>query len=142
MKLSAKGEYAILAILALALNEGHGPLQVKAIAGAHRIPSRFLEQVMSALKRAGLVESIRGAQGGYVLTKAPSEIRLGDVLQAVEGSLNPGEFDRSERQQGLIRELWGEIEVSLEGILNAINFEELCERKRKKDRQRALMYHI
>ena len=142
MKLSAKGEYAILAILELALNEGHRPLQVKGIARAHRIPGRFLEQVMGALKRAGLVESIRGAQGGYVLTKTPSEIRLGDVLQAVEGSLNPVELDRSDRQQGLIRELWGEVEVSLEGILNAINFEEPCERKRKKDRQRALMYHI
>ncbi|HET6370146.1 MAG TPA: Rrf2 family transcriptional regulator [Nitrospiria bacterium] len=154
MKLSAKGEYAVMAILELALSGGHRPIQVKAIARKQGIPVRFLEQVMSSLKRAGLVESIRGAQGGYVLAKAPAEIRLGDLLQAIDGPLPSadGTTDRDRRgygekedlgaEQGLIKELWAEVNVSLEGVLNAINFEELCERKRKKDRQRILMYHI
>jgi|SRR5579863_3428578 len=142
MKLSAKGEYAILALLELALNEGHGPLQVKTIARTHDIPARFLEQVMSVLKQAGLVESIRGAQGGYLIARAASGIRLGDVLQAIEGNLASVETEARTHRQELIGELWTEIEVSFKSILNSINFEELCERKRKKDQQRALMYHI
>jgi Rrf2 family protein len=154
MKFSAKGEYAVMAVLELALTNGQGPVQVKAIARKQGISIRFLEQVMSALKRAGLVESIRGAQGGYKLAKASSEIRLGDVLQAIDGPLAPMEcvsdqdrhcFQEKDSlgiEQCLIRELWAEVKSSLEGVLNSIDFEELCERKRKKDRQRSLMYHI
>lgn len=154
MKFSAKGEYAVMAVLEMSLQEGHGPLQVKSIARKQGIPPRFLEQVMSALKRAGVVESIRGAQGGYILSKPAAEIRLGDVLTAIDGSLAPMECvsdndrycfqdkDNLGVEQCLIRELWAEVKTSLQGVLNSITFDELCERKHKKDRQRTLMYHI
>lgn len=154
MKFSAKGEYAVMAILELSLNNGHGPVQVKAISRKQAIPLRFLEQVMSTLKRAGLVESIRGAQGGYLLAKPSTEISLGDVLEAIDGPITPMDCvsskDRYCFQQkdpigiehGMIKELWAEVNSSLEGILKSINFKELCERKRKKEREQNLMYHI
>src|SRR2546426_5923100 len=85
MYFSAKGEYGIMAVLDLALANGSAPVQAKAIADRQGIPLRFLEHILSALKHAGLVESERGAHGGYRLAKPASEIRIGDVIQAVDG---------------------------------------------------------
>src|SRR5438445_9793655 len=87
MYFSAKGEYGIMAVLDLALTNGSAPVQAKAIADRQGIPLRFLEHILSALKHAGLVESERGAHGGYRLAKPASEIRIGDVFQAVEGPI-------------------------------------------------------
>ncbi|TLY25571.1 MAG: Rrf2 family transcriptional regulator [Nitrospirae bacterium] len=87
MYFSAKGEYGIMAVLDLALANGSAPVQAKAIADRQGIPLRFLEHILSALKHAGLVESARGAHGGYRLAKPASEIRIGDVIQAVDGPI-------------------------------------------------------
>src|SRR5438445_5098612 len=87
MYFSAKGEYGIMAVLDLALANGSAPVQAKTIADRQGIPLRFLEQILSALKHAGLVESARGAHGGYRLAKPASEIRIGDVIQAVDGRI-------------------------------------------------------
>src|SRR2546428_11308318 len=87
MYFSAKGEYGIMAVLDLALANGSAPVQAKAIADRQGIPLRFLEHILSALKHAGLVESERGAHGGYRLAKPASEIRIGDVIQAVDGPI-------------------------------------------------------
>ncbi|MBI1824295.1 MAG: Rrf2 family transcriptional regulator, partial [Nitrospirae bacterium] len=89
MRFSAKAEYGVWALLELALNEGRGPLQVRTISKRHQIPLRFLEQVMSVLKNGGFVESIRGAQGGYLLARSPKEITLAEIVQSIEGSLSP-----------------------------------------------------
>ncbi len=87
MILSAKSEYACLAMLELAQQFGAGrPVQVRRIAERHGIPSPFLVQILQDLKRSGLVESTRGASGGYRLTRAPEEISLAEVLETVEGS--------------------------------------------------------
>src|SRR2546426_7351376 len=87
MSFSAKGEYGIMAVLDLALANGSAPVQAKTIADRQGIPLRFLEHILSALKHAGLVESARGAHGGYRLVKPASEIRIGDVIQAVDGPI-------------------------------------------------------
>src|SRR2546425_10468307 len=87
MYFSAKGEYGIMAVLDLALANGSAPVQAKTIADRQGIPLRFLEHILSALKHAGLVESARGAHGGYRLVKPASEIRIGDVIQAVDGPI-------------------------------------------------------
>lgn len=144
---SAKGEYAVLAILALSLYSGKSPLQVKAISQMEDIPLRFLEQVMSLLKKRGLVESMRGAHGGYRLTKAPDQIFLGEVLQAVEGPSSPADLsgarDREKRiESRVLREIWTEVNETLTDQLNAISFSDLCERKWKLEKPEALMYHI
>src|SRR2546422_7470271 len=94
MRISAKGEYAIKAVLDLALRGGDGLVPIQDIAARHAIPQRYLEHVLLALKRAGLLGSKRGASGGYHLMRLPEEISVGDVLRAVEGSPAPVEARR------------------------------------------------
>lgn len=84
LRLSSRGRYAVRAVFDLAQNDG-APVQVKDIASRQRIPLRFLEQIFQALKRAGLVDSKRGPRGGFMLARRADEVRLGDVLRAVEG---------------------------------------------------------
>jgi len=150
---SAKSEYAVLAILALSLHSGEGPLQARAIAQKERIPIRFLEQVMNHLKKRGFVESVRGAHGGYRLTKPPDQIRLGEVLQAMEGPLvavdstqrrhrKPLNGSEGEVESALIREIWQEVSTSLKEHLESINFKDLSERKKALEGNQVLMFHI
>ena len=90
MNLTAKTEYACLAMLELAQHfEGQQPVQVRRIAEGHGIPSPFLVQILQDLKRAGLVTSTRGAAGGYRLARSPQEVTLADVLEVVEGNSEP-----------------------------------------------------
>lgn len=150
MRFSLKGEYGILAALEIALHQDQGPIQVRKIAHQQCIPPRFLEQIMSSLKKSGLVESIRGAQGGYRLTKPAEEIRLSDILQAVEGPILPGGrsaeslLDSRKRKgdEDIIKEVWEEVKVSILGVLEAITLQDLCERKMSLEEKKALMYHI
>ena len=152
MRFSAKGEYGILAVFELAQHAGETPLQAKTIAKNQRIPLRFLEQVLSGLRKAGLVESMRGAQGGYVLNKMPSEIRICDVLEAIEGPITPSSrvsgndnHDHPyeiETGHDILKPIWEEVRTAATGVLNAITIRDLCERKKEQDRTRVLMYHI
>jgi Rrf2 family protein len=144
---SAKEEYGVLAILALCLHSGRGPLQVKSIAQKGRIPVRFLEQVMNLLKKRGLVESVRGPHGGYLLTKSPDQIRLGEVLQAVDGplvSIEPGSNRKNagEIENKILKEVWDQANSSLDAFLHSISFKDLCERKKALEGKAVLMFHI
>jgi len=143
--ISAKGEYAILAMLALSLHSGKNPLQVKSIAKKKAIPPRFLEQVMSALKKKGLVESVRGPHGGYRLTRRPEQIYFGEVIQAVEGPISANELS-SGRNGGveplILKEVCSEVNAALEAHLNSISLEDLCLRKKEKEEKEVLMFHI
>ncbi len=146
---SAKGEYAVMAILALSLHSGKAPLQVKSIAQKKSIPLRFLEQVMSLLKKKGLVESVRGPHGGYRLTRRPDQIFFGEVLQAVEGPLDLEELPLNRNggekiETAVVNEVWAEIGQALNTHLNSITFEDLCNRKREKEEKEKeiLMFHI
>lgn len=86
MNLSAKTRYACIAVLELAVRHHEGtPVQIRKIAESHGIPWRFLVQILLQLKNAGLINSTRGASGGYQLAREPNEITLGDVINAVEG---------------------------------------------------------
>jgi len=144
---SAKGEYAALAILALSLHAEQSPMQVKAIAKKEKIPLRFLEQVMSQLKKKGLVDSIRGPHGGYRLTRSPEQITLGEVLQAIEGPLSPA--DPSLDRMGttaigrvVLREVWADVNEAMSDQLNDIHFGALSEKRREKEGNAVLMFHI
>ena len=88
MKLSTRGRYGIHAMFDLALQGGEGPVPIKAIAERQGIPEAYLEQLVAVLKRAELVTSTRGAQGGYMLSRSPGEITVGQILRALEGGLN------------------------------------------------------
>ena len=88
MKLSTRGRYGIHAMYDLALNCNLGPQPIKAIAERQTIPEAYLEQLFAQLKRDRLINSVRGAQGGYTLSRPPEEITVGDVLRSLEGGLN------------------------------------------------------
>ena len=85
MKLSSRSRYGFRAILELALEYGNGPLQIKTIAQKEDISNKYLEQLVAMLKSAGLVRSIRGPRGGYVLARTPGEIKLSDIFTTLEG---------------------------------------------------------
>ncbi|WMJ90655.1 RrF2 family transcriptional regulator [Anaerocolumna sp. MB42-C2] len=89
MKLSTKGRYGLRAVLDLAVNGKNEAVALSGIAERQDISISYLEQLIAKLKKAGIVNSIRGAQGGYVLAKKPEEISVGDILRALEGDLNP-----------------------------------------------------
>lgn len=95
MKVSTRGDYAARALLSLALHGDHeGPTSVRDIAERTGLPQPYLEQILLALKGAGLVRSKRGVGGGYVLARSPSEITLGEIVSAVDGPISVGDFGR------------------------------------------------
>ena len=93
MRVSSKGDYACRALLSLAVHDDEpGPTSVRDIAERTAIPQPYLEQILLALKGAGLVRSKRGVGGGYVLARRPDEIRLSEILAAVDGPISLGDF--------------------------------------------------
>lgn len=109
MRLSAKAEYACIALMELAAsNEQPGPVRIRQIASTQGIPERFLVQILLALKTVGLVESTRGAQGGYRLAKSPDQISLAEIVDAIDGRPAPHRppADGEEKATPLVRALF------------------------------------
>ena len=102
--ISTKGRYGLRLMLDLATEGGESPVPVKEIAKRQNISEKYLEQIISPLSKAGLVKSIRGAQGGYILTRPASEITAGDILRAAEGTIAPVECCESgcDRSDGCV----------------------------------------
>jgi Rrf2 family protein len=131
MKVSAKTEYACLAMLELATHYGSGePVRIRAIADEHGIPSRFLVQILLQLKGAGYVASTRGASGGYQLIKPPDEISLGEVMTVIEGQdaeVSSGSTSRSPTAR-VLRQAWKEVARVEYEALRSITFGDLVAR--------------
>ncbi len=89
MKISTKGRYALRLMLDLALNDSGEPVRIRDIAARQEISDKYLEQIISTLNKAGFVRSVRGPQGGYRLTREPSQYTVGMILRLTEGSLAP-----------------------------------------------------
>jgi len=141
MKLSAKSEYACVAMLELSAAFGSGePVRIRKIAEQHDIPSRFLVQILLQLKGAGLVNSTRGAAGGYQLARPPTEISLSEVMTVIEG---PDELPAScvsadSRAARVIRKAWREAHIVEREMLEALSFADLLDRARDSES----MYYI
>jgi len=150
MKVSLKATYGILAALDLALQNGSAPVQAKTIARRQAIPVRFLEQVLHAMKQAGIVESTRGAHGGYVLTKRPGDLSLAEIVEALDGPLLPSRPRRGgvlslrerTRPESLLAHVWERVREAELGVLGSVTLTELAERHHQLEQERALMYHI
>ncbi len=134
MKISTKGRYGLRALIDLAQYSEVEPVSINSIATRQGISERYLEQLMTLLKKAGLVKSIRGAGGGYVLAKETSEISVGDVLRALEGSLDPVECaafngeDTCEAAGGCVTKyVWQRINESINRTVNEISLKQLVE---------------
>ncbi len=99
MRVSTRGDYACRALLSLALHRDEtGPTSVRDIAERTGLPQPYLEQILLALKGAGLVRSKRGVGGGYVLAKSPDEIRLSEIISAVDGPITMGDFGKPHQE--------------------------------------------
>ena len=147
MKVSLRSTYGIMAAVDLAMQGGSAPIQAKVIARRQGIPARFLEQVLHAMKKAGLVSSLRGAQGGYVLTKKPSDVSIAQILEALEGpflrltELN-GRPHSPPKSEALLAKVWDQVYEAERHVLEAITVEDLAGQQRQIEQQRSLMYHI
>lgn len=133
MNISAKAEYACIAVLELAIqNESGQPVQVRRIAEAHGIPSRFLVQILLQLKGAGLVASTRGVSGGYRLAKDPEQITLRQVMNVIDGSSERLASSASAETlvSRVLLDTWQEASDGLSEMLDGVTFAELAEQAR------------
>ena len=112
---SKKVKYGLAALFELAKNYNLGYTQIKDIASAQNIPQNYLEQLLSILKKAGLVESMRGSQGGYKLNKAANKIRIIDIIEALDGPLTTSD---SSRPSEVLSIYWEEIGTKFKNLLN------------------------
>ncbi|MBW7991793.1 MAG: Rrf2 family transcriptional regulator [Planctomycetes bacterium] len=144
MKLSTRTRYGIRAILELAENYGNGPLQLRVIAHNQGISVKYLEQLMAMLKAAGIVRSVRGSKGGYILAKSPGHVKVSECFQCLEGSVITTECveDESfcERTNDCIaRQVWTEVQKAVMGVLQSITLQNLVDRAKK---NKEIHYHI
>src|SRR2546422_11303409 len=132
-KVSQKTEYALRAMIELSLRRGAGLVSAREIAEAQAIPVRFLEQQLGALHKAGLVESFRGAGGGCRLARDPGEIRVADIVDAIEGSmypmfcLDPDDHTCSQDAACGLQELWGDVRVAVRTVFERTTMADLAE---------------
>jgi Rrf2 family transcriptional regulator, iron-sulfur cluster assembly transcription factor len=129
VKVSTRGDYAARALLSLALHGSERPTSVKEIAERTGLPQPYLEQILLAVKGAGLVRSKRGVGGGYVLAREPQEITLADILAAVDGPLTQlmGEHDHCEGHC-VLQEVWVHVSEETRLILERFSLQDLVER--------------
>ena len=145
MKISMKSDYSLRAVLDLARFYGNGPIQSSDIASRQGIPEAYLEQLLTTLRKAGLIRSVRGPQGGHHLARAPESITVGDVITALEGSVAPiecvhekGSCSRSGNCAQ--RDIWMEINAATRKILDSTTIAALLERQEAREPQ--TMYYI
>ncbi|WP_195939729.1 RrF2 family transcriptional regulator [Romboutsia sp. 1001713B170131_170501_G6] len=132
MKLSTKGRYGLKAMFELSLNEENGPVPLKYIAKKQNISEQYLEQIFSSLKKSGLVKSVRGAQGGYLLAKKPKDIKVGDILVVLEGPISISDCvideDICENSNICVTKVvWEKLKKGIEDVINAINLQDMID---------------
>ena len=135
MRVSTKGDYGIRALVELAQHCGEGPVQSAEIARRQCIPEPYLDQLLTTLRRAGFIRSVRGPQGGHALVREPAQIRLADVIEALEGSLSPIACldDATCTKPGVCaqREVWERVRRATHDILCGVTIADLAEKERE-----------
>ncbi len=133
MRLSTRGHYGLKAMFDLALNYGDNPIPLKSIAERQGISDNYLEQLISVLRKAGLVNSVRGAQGGYILARKPEHINVGEIIRALEGPIAPvdcvSEVEPTECDQSdfcITRTVWARVRDSIAEVLDSISLADMC----------------
>lgn len=145
MKLTMKGDYGLRAMLDLTMYYGQGPIESADIASRQYVPEQYLDQILMALRKEGLVKSVRGPRGGHMLARPPAEITMAQVMQALEGYVPPMEClpnpDFCKLSPGCaLRGVWQQIDEMTQRILNSTTIEELAQHHRIGDTE--TMYYI
>lgn len=144
MKISAKSRYALYLMLALAMQEEGVNLSVKSVAEQRGISEKYLEQIIPLLVRGDLVRSVRGAKGGYHLTRTPDDYTVGMILRAVEGGIAPvsclnDEVNRCEKcQECVTLDLWEQVDRAISNVVDHVTLADLVDKHRRMERRRGL----
>lgn len=137
MKISTKGRYGLMAMFQLALEYGNGPIPLKNIALEQDISDSYLEQLFSKLRKDKLLESVRGAQGGYMLSRAPDEMTVGDILRSLEGDMAPAQCTREDSSDCLkedncaSQKVFMKIKNSVDNVIDSITLEDMIKDMKK-----------
>lgn len=136
MRLSARGEYGVRAMVCLALNYREGPIPLSQIAAGENISRPFLEQIFATLRREGLIFSTRGVKGGYTLAFPPEKVYVGDIVRALEGPITPVDCLAMEKNPAdrcaridfcLARNVWEKLGDHINHLLNSISLRDMIE---------------
>lgn len=131
MNISVKGEYALQALLDLALQPRGEPVKIADIARRQKIPQKFLELILSGLKQGGFVESRRGAEGGYLLSRSADTITVGQVIRFMEGS-KPSQNNRHRGTETAFSSMWRDVEAAVSHVVDRTSFADLSRQWREK----------
>ena len=138
MKLSTRTRYGMRAVIELAQHEEKRPLQLKVIAERQGISVKYLEQLMSLLRSAGFVRSIRGSKGGYVLARPAEQINVHEIFRCLEGAVATSEctedVDSCERSADCAaREIWMRVEEAIKGVLGSLSLADVVEKAKSRE---------
>ncbi|KPU28042.1 hypothetical protein TR13x_01470 [Caloranaerobacter sp. TR13] len=149
MKLSTKGRYGLKAMFELAKRYGEGPIPLKSIADSQDISENYLEQLISVLKKEGIVNSVRGAQGGYFLAYPPKDITVGRILRALEGNLAPTDcvikdeaFKCDKEDFCVTKTIWIKIRDSINDVIDSVTLQDMVDEHYKMNKNNGYMYYI
>ncbi len=146
MRITSKGEYGLRALFDLAQRQGAAPTTSADIAARQQIPEPYLNQLLITLRKAGLVRSVRGPQGGHRLARPPASITLAEVVLVLEGNFSPiAGLDAplppdAPVEADILREVWRQMEAAIGQVLQSITLDDLCQRKLSHERK--IMYYI
>jgi Rrf2 family transcriptional regulator, cysteine metabolism repressor len=150
LRLSTKGRYGVKAMFDLAVHHGEGPMSLKNVAERQGISEHYLEQLISGLRKAGLVKSVRGAQGGYTPAREPAKITVGDIIRVLEGPIAPVDCVSEEDPEicskadcCVTRGIWEKVRDSIASVLDSITLEDMVkDAERLKRDANFYMYYI
>lgn len=149
MLISKKSRYALRSVLELAKRKGAGPVKISEIAATQFIPRKFLEAILVQLKQAGFVESIRGSDGGYMLTREPETLTVGDIIRIVQGLPDPVECLSENpsdncplRVNCVFVPMWEEMRKAITNIYDSTTFQDLVTRDKEMNGHSACDYAI
>jgi Rrf2 family transcriptional regulator, cysteine metabolism repressor len=144
MNISVKGQYALHALIDLALQKPGEPVKIADIARRQRIPQKFLELILASLKQGGFVESRRGAEGGYLLARSPDSLTVGDVVRFVEGphSRRPAKTRSRRQADDPFAEMWERVDREVSEVLDKTTFGDILRRWTEKQNKYVLNWEI
>lgn len=147
LKVSTKGRYGLRALIDLAMNRSDRPVLLADIARRQRVSKRYLERLFTQLRSRGIIRSVRGAAGGYLLDKNPAEIKISEIIEALEGPIKPVECVVNRKACGRLaqcvtHDLWSELGEVVKKALENITLEDLCNRQAALSESESPMFYI
>jgi Rrf2 family cysteine metabolism transcriptional repressor len=147
MRLTTKCRYGTRAMVEMGMAYGKGSVQLKHIAKQQRISPKYLVHLLASLKAAGLVKTVRGARGGYLLGKPPSETKLIEVFRVLEGTTSPVECvddpkSCPESERCVTREVWTRIRDAINEVLESTTLQDLIDQRKEREQAEKTMYYI